>query len=210
MSLFERFPMLDCIRDDINDAFEMLAATYENGGKVFCCGNGGSCADADHIVGELMKSFKLKREIDDKFKRSLLDFGTDGELLAQTLEGALPAISLNSHNALSSAFANDKDPNMVYAQILYGLAVPGDTLIALSTSGNSLNCYYAAVTAKAIGVNVIAFTGANDSRLSGIADVTIKVPETETYKVQELHLPVYHWLCAMLEERFFTKSLTAL
>ena len=202
-NLVERYPKLIAVKDEIIAAYKTLETTYLGGGKVLCCGNGGSCADADHIVGELMKSFKFKRQISDDMKADLSKFGEIGDKLAANLEGALPAISLNSHNALSSAYINDTNAEAVYAQLLYGLGKSGDTLIALTTSGNSANCLYAAVTAKAMGINVIAMTGQNGGKIAEIADVTIKVPEHETYLVQELHLPVYHCLCAMLEERFF-------
>jgi Phosphoheptose isomerase len=202
-NLIERYPKLACVKDGISAAYTLLETTYLNGGKVLCCGNGGSCADADHIVGELMKSFKFKRKISDEMKEALSSLGYMGDKLALCLEGALPAISLNSHNALSSAYINDTDSTTVYAQLLYGFGKTGDTLITLTTSGNSANCLYAAVTAKAMGINVIAMTGQGGGKIADIADVTIKVPEQETYLVQELHLPIYHCLCAMLEERFF-------
>lgn len=197
--LILRYPQLIDIREDIINAYDMLESTYINGGKVLCCGNGGSCADSDHIVGELMKSFKIKRKIPDDLRESLSRYGD----LPVKLEGILPAISLNSHNALSSAYINDVGAETLYAQLLYGFGKPNDTLIALTTSGNSINCYYAAVTAKAIGINVIAMTGKNGGKIAGIADITIKVPELETFLVQELHVPIYHCLCAMLENRFF-------
>lgn len=202
-NLVMRYPKLISVKTDISNAYNILELTYTNGGKVLCCGNGGSCADADHIVGELMKSFKFKRAISDDVKESLIKQGDLGIKLASNLEGALPAISLNSHNALSSAYINDTNAEMVYAQLLYGFGKTGDTLIALTTSGNSKNCVYAAVTAKALGINVIALTGQNGGKISEIADITIKVPELETYLIQELHLPIYHCLCAMLEEKFF-------
>ena len=184
-------------------AFEIAAESYRSGKKLLVCGNGGSAADSEHIVGELMKSFKKKRAIDGEVKTRLLALGEDGEKLAASLEGTLRAVSLASHPALSTAFNNDKDPAVTFAQQLYGYADDGDVLVAISTSGSSRNCVLAAVTAKAKGVKTIALTGKNPGRLSALADVAILVPETETYKVQELHLPVYHCLCAMLEEEFF-------
>ena len=202
-NLITRYPKLIAVKNEIIAAYKILEQTYVGGGKVLCCGNGGSCADADHIVGELMKSFKFKRKMPYYLTESFSEFGEIGEKLAANLEGALPAISLNSHNALSSAYINDTDSSTVYAQLLYGFGKSGDTLIALTTSGNSANCLYAAVTAKAMGINVIAMTGQGGGKIAEIADVTIKVPEHETYLVQELHLPIYHCLCAMLEERFF-------
>ena len=202
-NLITRYPKLISVKNDIIAAYNMLETTYSNGGKVLCCGNGGSCADADHIVGELMKSFKFKREISDDVKNVLSAWGYMGDKLSLSLEGALTAISLNSHNALSSAYINDTDSSTVYAQLLYGYGKPGDTLITLTTSGNSGNCLYAAITAKAMGINIIALTGEGGGKIAEFADITIKAPEQETYLVQELHLPIYHCLCAMLEEKFF-------
>ena len=167
------------------------------------CGNGGSAADSEHIVGELMKKFKKPREIESVIAKKLATFGTEGEKLAGVLEGALPAISLTSHIALSTAFANDKEPTAAFAQQVYGLGVCGDVLICISTSGNSENCYLAAITAKAKWIKVISLTGKTEGKLSSVSDVTVFAPETETYKVQEFHLPIYHALCAMLEEEFF-------
>lgn len=201
--LIKRYPALTEQKENVRRAFEIAAESYRSGKKLLVCGNGGSAADSEHIVGELMKSFKKKRAIDGEVKTRLLSLGEDGEKLAASLEGTLRAVSLASHPALSTAFNNDKDPAVTFAQQLYGYADDGDVLVAISTSGSSRNCVLAAVTAKAKGVKTIALTGKNLGRLSALADVAILVPETETYKVQELHLPVYHCLCAMLEEEFF-------
>lgn len=201
--LIKRYPALTEQKENVCRAFEIAAGAYRSGKKMLVCGNGGSASDSEHIVGELMKSFKKKRAIDEKVKARLLALGEDGEKLAASLEGTLRAVSLASHPALSTAFNNDKDPAVTFAQQLYGYADEGDVLVAISTSGSSRNCVLAAVTAKAKGVKTIALTGKNPGRLSALADVAILVPETETYKVQELHLPVYHCLCAMLEEEFF-------
>lgn len=201
--LFERYPTLNSVKSEIMRAFETLFETTKKNGTIYVCGNGGSAADSEHIVGELMKSFRKRRPIKQDVFNNLASYGEDGERLKRTLEGAIRTISLTSHISLSTAFANDKEPAVVFAQQLYGLAKAGDVLIAISTSGNSENCYLAAVTAKAVGISVVAMTGSKESKLSDISDVTIKVSETETYKIQELHLPVYHCLCAMLEEETF-------
>lgn len=201
--LFNRYPVLKKCEKSIQLTLAQLINTYQNGGKLFLCGNGGSAADCDHIVGELVKSFKKKRPISPALKESLDLLGEDGQYLANTLEGGLPAISLCEHNSLSSAFGNDKDPFSVYAQQLSVYGRPGDTLIALTTSGNSKNCLYAATVAKAMGINVIAITGENGGKIASIATVTVRLPENETYLIQELTLPVYHYLCAELENYFF-------
>ena len=196
-NLLLRYPKLEACHNDIATAFSMLHETYKTRGKVLTCGNGGSAADAEHIVGELMKSFRKHRPIP-----SAISLALRPELAAK-LEGALPAVSLVSMCGIVSAFSNDVDWTTAFAQQVLGLAKPGDSLVLLSTSGNSANCVAAAEVAKAAGAKTIALTGANASRLSEICDVTIRVPETETFKVQELHLPVYHALCAMIEEELF-------
>lgn len=203
--LIGRYPALEGEVTSIEAAFLLLCRTYRGGGKVLCCGNGGSCADCDHIVGELMKSFMFKRKIDVKTEARLRLSGSEGEELIRDLEGALPALSLCGHNALTTAFSNDTNPCLTFAQQLYGIAKEGDALIALTTSGNSQNCIYAAVTAKALNIPVIAFTGENGGKIAAYADVTIRAPEHETFKIQEYHLPIYHALCAMLEAEFFDK-----
>ncbi len=194
--LLMRYPALNKCKDEIENALELITDTYKNGGKVLVCGNGGSAADSEHIVGELMKGFMLKREVKDERLP---------EHLRKNLQGALPAISLPSQSAILSAFINDVEPDMMYAQLVYGYGRENDLLICLSTSGNSKNCVNAAEVAKCIGVKVLSMTGAKISKLSELSDCTIKVPETETFKVQEYHLPVYHYLCAMVEKYFFDK-----
>lgn len=192
--LLMRYPALSECKDEIENALELIINTYKKGGKVIVCGNGGSAADSEHIVGELMKGFMLKREVSDE---------RIPEALRKNLQGALPAISLPSQSAILSAFINDVDPDMMYAQLVYGYATEKDLLICLSTSGNSKNCVNAAQVAKAVDAKVLSLTGQKESKLSEISDCTIKVPETETFKVQEYHLPVYHYLCAMTEKYFF-------
>ncbi len=204
--LFERYPLLTPCRSAVEKAYSMIKETYENGGTLFTCGNGGSCSDSEHIVGELLKSFKFKRMIDTSLAEKLTAMGDEGKALAETLEGSLPAISLCGHPALTTAFLNDTEPTMTFAQQLLGLGKKGDTLIVISTSGNSKNCVYAATLAGAMGIKTIAMTGERDSKLSAICDTAIKAPDTETFKIQEFHLPVYHALCAMTEEEFFVNT----
>ncbi len=201
--LIKRYPALDTVKNEINAALCALIATYENGGKLFVCGNGGSAADCDHIVGELMKCFKIKRPIKSEFAEKLAAMGEDGQILTELLEAGLPAISLCEHNSLSTAYANDRNPYAVFAQQLSVLGNEGDTLIALTTSGNSRNCVYAATVAKAKGMKVISITGQGGGKISALADVAIKLPEKETYLIQELTLPIYHYPCAELEKHFF-------
>jgi D-sedoheptulose 7-phosphate isomerase len=200
--LIEKYPALLGCEQDIEAAFMCLLHTYESGKKLLLCGNGGSASDCEHIVGELMKSFKKKRPIPAE-EKAVLSKTEEGRAMADVLEGGLKAISLTSHLSLSTAFANDKQPLAVFAQQLYVLGDKGDTLLCISTSGNSKNCVYAATVAKMKGMSVISLTGEKESALSACSDVCVRVPETETYKVQELHLPVYHALCAMLEEEWF-------
>lgn len=202
--LVSRHPLLIVCKEDIAKAFTLLSESYHNHGKLLICGNGGSASDAEHIVGELMKGFKSPRHLDEARQSKLknVDNGL-GKLLAENLQGALPAIALDGHPALSTAYMNDCEPLMCFAQQVNGYGREGDVLLGISTSGNSQNVIYAAVTAKAIGMKVIGLTGAKESKLSELADVCIRVPETETYKIQELHLPIYHCLCLMLEEEFF-------
>ena len=195
--LFSRWPCLKTCAPSIMDAFGVLLSLFRAGGKVLVCGNGGSAADAEHICGELLKKFKRHRAVPPEVAAKLRPE------LAAKLEGALPAVSLVSMSGIITAFANDVSWETAFAQQVLGLAKPGDVLIALSTSGNSANCVAAAEVMKAVGGKSSAFTGANESRLSQVCDVTIRVPETETYKVQELHLPVYHALCAAIEEEMF-------
>lgn len=192
--LLTRYPSLCECGESIEKALDIIIDTYENGGKILVCGNGGSAADSEHIVGELMKGFLKRREVTDE---------RIPEELRKNLQGALPAISLPSQCAVLSAFINDVEPDMMYAQLVYGYAGKNDLVIGISTSGNSKNIVNAVEVAKCVGAKAISLTGKNESKLSELSDVTIRVPETETYKVQELHLPVYHYLCAAAEERFF-------
>jgi D-sedoheptulose 7-phosphate isomerase len=202
--LTERYPMLEPLRFDINNACMTIAESYANGGKLLIAGNGGSAADAEHIVGELMKSFVRERKLPPDFHEKLKEVDPGiAEYLVPRLQDALPAIDLSAHASLNTACINDMDGGIIFAQQIYGYAKKGDVFLAISTSGNSKNVLYAAVTAKAKGLKVIALTGGDGGQLKEIADISIKVPEKETYKIQELHLPVYHCLCLMIEERFF-------
>lgn len=194
IQLYEHYPRLIQCKESIEKALELLINTYKNQGKVLLCGNGGSCADCEHIVGELMKGFMLKRTVTDE--RIPMD-------ISSHLQGALPAISLPSQTAVLSAVSNDVEPSMMYAQLVYGYAKENDLLIALSTSGNSKNVVNAVKVAKTMDIQTLGLTGKCESQLSALCDVTVRVPEFETYKVQELHLPVYHYLCAMVEKEFF-------
>ena len=202
--LIDRYPELVVCREDIKNAYDLLEEAYSNGRKLLVCGNGGSASDSEHIVGELMKEFKLKRKVYSDHAAVLKEIDPElGQILAEYLQGALPAISLTGHSSLQTAYMNDAVPELVFAQQVNGYGKPGDVFLGISTSGNSKNVLYAAVNAKAKGLKVIGLTGAKENKLMKYADVCIRVPETETYKIQELHLPVYHCLCLMLEDHFF-------
>ncbi len=203
--LIARYPSLAELQGEIEAAVDTILTCYRSGGKLLLCGNGGSAADSAHIVGELMKSFKFRRSIDAALAEKLCSLGENGAYLAERLEGALPAIALTEASALNSAFANDSDPAAIYAQQVIGLGREGDLLLTLTTSGNSKNCLLAAVAAKAKGMRVIAFTGEGGGKIASLADVLLAVPERETYRVQELHLPVYHAICAAVEMEMFAQ-----
>lgn len=205
--LIQRYPMLESSKKDIILAYHLMESCYSRGGKILIAGNGGSAADAEHIVGELMKGFKLPRKLPPVLQEKLISEDMElGHVLAENLQGALPAIALDGHLALSTAYMNDCNPLLCFAQQVNGYGNPGDVFWGISTSGNSKNILYAATTARAKGMKVIGLTGARENQLSRISDVCIKVPQTETYRIQELHLPVYHCLCLMLEEKFFGES----
>ncbi len=192
--LYEEYPALRCAEKEIDEAIRLVIAAYEAGGKLLTAGNGGSACDAEHIVGELMKGFKSKRPV------------TDPRIpapLAEKLQGALPAIALTGGTALPTAYLNDVDGEYTVAQALYGLAKPGDVVLLISTSGNARNLQHAARLASCIGVTSIALTGEGGGALAEICDLTVRVPATETYRVQEYHLPVYHELCAAVERHFY-------
>lgn len=196
--LFKRYPALLEAKEDIVNSTLALIAMFKNGNKLLVCGNGGSAADSEHIVGELMKGFVLPRKISSELRTKIND-----DILAESLQYGLPAISLVSQTGLSTAFINDQLPTAVFAQQVLGYGKKGDFLLCISTSGNSLNCVYAAKVAKALDLKVIALTGCKDSKLSALADLTIKAPASATHEIQEYHLPIYHTICLVLENEFF-------
>lgn len=203
-TLLDRYPKLIVCKEDIIKAFELMLDAYSNERKLLVCGNGGSASDSEHIVGELMKEFKLKRKVYADQAEAMKAIDADmGTTLAENLQGALPAICLTGHSALTTAFMNDANADLVFAQQVNGYGKANDVFLGISTSGNSKNVCYAAITAKSKGLKVVGLTGAKESKLLKMADCCIRVPESETYKIQELHLPVYHCLCLMLEEHFF-------
>ena len=205
--LIERYPILAECRQSIIDAYLIMEETYEHDGKMLIAGNGGSAADSEHIAGELMKRFKTPRPVTPEFAEKLKAIDpVRGEQLAKNLERGLMAIPLVAHEALTTAYINDVDGYGVFAQQLLGFGRPGDVFLGISTSGNSKNVIPATVVARALGMKVIGLTGAKGGELAQVADVAVRVPETETYMIQELHLPVYHCWCLMLEDKFFGKQ----
>ena len=200
-SLFERYPVLRGCEKELRAAFELLAAAFRGGNKLLVCGNGGSAADSEHMVAELMKGFLKRRPLSAEDSAKLEAAG--GKEIASRLEGALPAISLPSQMSLLTATANDGNYDLTFAQQVYGLGRPGDALIAISTSGRSRNVCNAVIVAKAFGLKSIALTGRSGGDLAPLADVAIKVPSDNVAEIQELHLPVYHWLSTELEVAFF-------
>ena len=203
-TLIERYPKLGVCRDDIEKAYRILEECYEGDHKLLIAGNGGSAADSEHIAGELMKRFETPRPVPSEFSKKLVEIDSErGPGLAKNLERGLMAIPLVAHEALTTAYINDVDGLGVFAQQLYGFGRPGDVFLGISTSGNSKNVISATVVARALGIKVIGLTGETGGELAKVANVAIRVPATRTYKIQELHLPVYHCLCLMLEDRFF-------
>lgn len=204
--LIRRYPQLDACKKDIEKAYLLLQKTYDKNGKLLIAGNGGSAADSEHIAGELMKRFKITRPINKELADKLMKIDPErGERLVKNLEMPLRAVPLTSHIAITTAYMNDADATGVFAQQMLGFGDEDDVFLAISTSGNSENIISACVVAKAMGIKIIGLTGEKESKLSKYADVCIRVPETETYKIQELHLPVYHALCLMLESNYFGK-----
>lgn len=202
--LISRYPALDACRSDIASAYGIMEECYASDHKLLIAGNGGSAADAEHIAGELMKRFRLPRPVGSEFAEKLKAIDpVRGENLAKNLERGLMAIPLVAHEALTTAYINDVDALGVFAQQLYGFGRPGDVFLGISTSGNAKNVIAATVVARAMGIKVIGLTGAGGGELARVADAAVRVPETETYKIQELHLPIYHTWCMILEDRFF-------
>lgn len=202
--LIERYPSLEAVKEEIIAAYILMETCYECGGKLLVAGNGGSAADAEHIVGELMKGFKMSRKLKPDFAGKLVEEDKElGTVLAEKLQCALPAIALNGHTALSTAYMNDCDPLLCFAQQVNGYGKAGDVFLGISTSGRSKNILFAATTAHAKGMKVIGLTGAKASKLKDMSDVCIMAPQTENYMIQELHLPIYHCLCLMLEDKFY-------
>lgn len=204
--LIERYPKLNIIREQIINGYLVLENCYENHGKLLIAGNGGSAADSEHIAGELMKRFKIPRPVDDQLAEKLIKIDKErGKELAKNLECSLQAIPLVAHEALTTAYINDVNGLGVFAQQLFGYGQEGDVFLGISTSGNSQNIMNATVVARALGIKVIGLTGEKGGELADVCDVAVKVPEKETYMIQELHLPIYHCWCLMLEEKFFGK-----
>ena len=202
--LTDRYPSLEPVKESIRESYEILKECFSSGHKLLVAGNGGSAADSEHIVGELMKGFVKRRQVPEDMVRRMEEIDSQaGKELAAKLQGSLPAIALTGHPGLSTAFLNDVDGLMVYAQQVYGYGQKGDVFLGISTSGNAANIHYALVAAKAKGMKVIGLTGKDGGKLGRCADAAIIVLEQETYKIQELHLPLYHTLCLMLEAFFF-------
>ncbi|MCI6480515.1 MAG: SIS domain-containing protein [Spirochaetia bacterium] len=202
--LIERYPSLCVCKADIESAVKVLINSFKNGGKLLIAGNGGSCADSDHITGELLKSFYKKRCISNSFIAQVKSVDEEiGSYLVDKIHGALPAIALSNNTALMTAGLNDVDGNIIFAQQVNGYGVKGDVFLGISTSGNSENIVYATVIAKAKGLMTLALSGKGGGKLKHLADISIVVPQTETYMIQELHLPIYHAVCLEVEEYFW-------
>ncbi|WP_219838410.1 SIS domain-containing protein [Paenibacillus sp. R14(2021)] len=201
--LFHKYPDLEPCREEVKGAFEAMKRSYEQCGKMLLAGNGGSAADCEHVVGELMKGFMSQRPLPPSEREKMLVHGEEGAYIADRLQGALPAISLVSQSALATAYINDVAADMVFAQQVYGYGRQEDTLVVFSTSGNSANVVRAVQVAKSLGMTTIGFTGQGGGRLKELCDITVRVPYTSTPDIQERHLPIYHALCMMLEEAFF-------
>jgi len=204
-TLIEKYPLLKQCESQIQLAVDKICAAYENNKKLLVCGNGGSAADAEHIVGELMKGFLSKRELSNEEKEKLITAHAErGEKLAALLQKPLPAVSLVSSVSLATAFANDVAPELIFAQQVYGLGNAGDIFLGISTSGNAENVAFAAVAAKAKNIFTIALTGKDGGKLKNISDLAIIAPSNSTPDIQELHLPIYHYICKAVEQHFWS------
>ncbi len=202
--LIERYPALSVCEKDIRAAADAIIGSYKAGGKLIVAGNGGSAADSDHITGELLKSFVKKRKPEQKFLEALSAIDAEtGAYLGDKLQGSLPAVALTNNSALMTASLNDVDGNVLFAQQVMGLGKKEDVFLGISTSGNSKDVIYALAVAKALGVKTVALTGKTGGKCKALADISIVVPQNETFKIQELHLPVYHALCLTVEEYFW-------
>ncbi len=203
-NLIARCPILKDVAPQVEKAINEIIDVYKRKNKVLIAGNGGSASDAEHIAGELLKAFGRKRNIDEKLRNKLLELDKEnGLFIADNLESPLEAIALTSHYSLSTAYLNDREPYLIFAQQLLAFGKEGDCFLALSTSGNSKNVCYASSLAKALGITVISMTGENGGKLAKMADIAIKVPSNETYIIQEYHLPIYHTICLEVEKYFF-------
>jgi phosphoheptose isomerase len=204
--LIQKYPELKKCREEVGAAFDILKDSFQAGGKLLICGNGGSASDSEHIVGELMKGYRLRREIMAELRENLeRDLQQDGTFLADRLQRALPAISLASHTSLMTAISNDIGAEMVFAQQVYGIGGAGDVLMGISTSGKARNVIYAFQVARTLGLKNVGLTGASSEEMDAVCDVVVHIPRSETYEVQEGHVAVYHAICGMLEEEFFLR-----
>jgi len=202
--LITRYPLLESVAGSIELAYKIIFESFRKGGKLLIAGNGGSASDAEHIVGELMKGFIKKRILPENFIKTISEINENAAAyLVPRLQPGLSAIALTGHISLNTACINDIDGDITFAQQVYGYGKEDDVFLGISTSGNANNVFYASIVARAKKLKVISLTGGNGGKLKNVSDVSIIAPETETYKIQELHLPIYHCLCIMIEESFF-------
>ena len=206
-TLLQRYPVLEVCRESLESLIDTTVSSYRQGGTFFVAGNGGSGSDADHICGELLKGFRSRRPLKEEEKKRFQElFGEEGDALSSALQGGLPAVSLLSHPGFNTAYINDVEPLNIFAQQLWAQARKNDVFLAISTGGNSENLRRALMAARVLGVKSFLLTGNRHGICEKYADVTIGVPEAETYKIQELHLPVYHAFCAAVESNFWELS----
>jgi D-sedoheptulose 7-phosphate isomerase len=202
-NLFKNYPKLKSIEKDLRELYNLICITYARGNKILLCGNGGSYSDCEHFAGELMKSFIKKRPIRKQIYDKLCNYEDNDYILLKKLEEPLLAIPLNVNGALESAFMNDVGENLLFAQQLYALGNENDILICFSTSGNSKNIILATKLARVLGIRVVGISGASGGELKKLSDICVCVPEKETYRIQEYHLPIYHTMALMIEDHFF-------